>query len=299
MEVFNKDALEKMYFVYKEGYEDIEGVPLQWEPYLGVPTTEDKILASTPAGVRYWALPGSVGTMIYPDAGIPLSLGPTGWGTSIVPAAGYLRYTGSAFEWTSSVIPVASPSVLGGVKISGGGLSIDVNGLLSVSSSSFAPFIHNLIDPTHHTVVGLTPGHFLKAITPTTYGFEAHGLTASSVGAIAKPVSSVDREILIWDGITGSALISPSKASISPIGTVTAEGDVVAFQSVSPTGSYWDNLPAATYNLDGHYGGLILDNNPTHFYNGVGNWVPVTSGTFDHTALLIILLLLLYQFVLP
>jgi hypothetical protein len=42
---------------------------------------------------------------------------------------------------------------------------------------------HNLIDFTVHAVVGLTTGHFLKATGATTYGFAAHGLTYSDVGA--------------------------------------------------------------------------------------------------------------------
>jgi len=46
------------------------------------------------------------------------------------------------------------------------------------------PVAHNLIDTTNHPVSGLTAGHFLKALTTTTYGFEAHGLTATSVGAL-------------------------------------------------------------------------------------------------------------------
>jgi hypothetical protein len=44
---------------------------------------------------------------------------------------------------------------------------------------------HALIDATGHTVSGLTTGHFLKATGATTYGFAAHGLTYSDVGADA------------------------------------------------------------------------------------------------------------------
>jgi hypothetical protein len=42
---------------------------------------------------------------------------------------------------------------------------------------------HNLIDTTHHPVSGLTTGHFLKATGATAYGFAAHGLTYTDVGA--------------------------------------------------------------------------------------------------------------------
>jgi hypothetical protein len=46
--------------------------------------------------------------------------------------------------------------------------------------------VHNLIDATNHPASGLTAGHFLKATGETTYDFEAHGLSASDVGALAK-----------------------------------------------------------------------------------------------------------------
>lgn len=45
------------------------------------------------------------------------------------------------------------------------------------------PTSHNLVDTTGHPVTGLTTGHFLKATSATAYGFGAHGLTASDVGA--------------------------------------------------------------------------------------------------------------------
>jgi hypothetical protein len=47
------------------------------------------------------------------------------------------------------------------------------------------PKAHNLVDTTGHPVSGLTTGHFMKATGADTYGFAAHGLTASDVGASA------------------------------------------------------------------------------------------------------------------
>jgi hypothetical protein len=48
---------------------------------------------------------------------------------------------------------------------------------------------HDLV-AAHHTVSGLTEGHFLKALSATTYGFAAHGLTASDVGALPTALDS-------------------------------------------------------------------------------------------------------------
>jgi hypothetical protein len=51
--------------------------------------------------------------------------------------------------------------------------------------SVYASKMHNFIDTTNHPVSGLTTGHFLKATGATTYGFAAHGLTYTDVGAAA------------------------------------------------------------------------------------------------------------------
>lgn len=59
----------------------------------------------------------------------------------------------------------------------------DGSGLTGITVASATPVAHNLIDTTGHPVSGLTTGHFLKATGATTYGFGAHGLTASDVGA--------------------------------------------------------------------------------------------------------------------
>lgn len=62
------------------------------------------------------------------------------------------------------------------------------------------PAAHNLIDTTGHPVTGLTTGHFLKATGATTYGFGAHGLTASDVSAIAAPATPEQGDILYYNG---------------------------------------------------------------------------------------------------
>ena len=189
-------------------------------------------------------------------------------------------------------LPIATTTVLGGVKI-GSNLTIDINGVLNASggagatnwgliggdistqtdlNSGFATKIHNFIDTTNHPVTGLTSGHFLKATAATTYGFVAHGLTATDVGAVIYPANPVDREILIWNDITGNAVRVSTGASISALGHLSVGGDVIAYQSASPSGSYWDNLPAATYNTSGLYGGIILGNGTAKFLREDGTW---------------------------
>jgi hypothetical protein len=98
--------------------------------------------------------------------------------------------TGILSAGNSYVLPIGSTTVLGGFKV-GDRLTVDpITGIISadvqtVDISGKADKIHNLIDTTNHPVTGLTAGHFLKALSATTYGFAAHGLTYSDVGAAA------------------------------------------------------------------------------------------------------------------
>jgi hypothetical protein len=54
-----------------------------------------------------------------------------------------------------------------------------------------APVAHNLVDTTGHPVSGLTPGHYLKALTATTYGF-----AAAAAGTPYQPI--VEKDAIIW-----------------------------------------------------------------------------------------------------
>jgi len=59
-----------------------------------------------------------------------------------------------------------------------------VSGLPAWADPTGGLVAHQLDGP-YHTVSGLTPGHFLKALTATTFGFAAHGLSYGDVGAAA------------------------------------------------------------------------------------------------------------------
>jgi hypothetical protein len=56
-------------------------------------------------------------------------------------------------------------------------------------SDARTPTAHQL-DGALHTVSELTPGHFLKALTATTFGIVAHGLTAADVGALSQAIGT-------------------------------------------------------------------------------------------------------------
>ena len=99
---------------------------------------------------------------------------------------------------------------------------------------------------TLRSISGRRAGYIIGKCTPIAHATNTsnpHGVTISQVGGIADPGSSVDREILTWNGITGDAVRSSTGASISALGHMTVGGDVIAYQYGSPSGSYWDDLP--------------------------------------------------------
>lgn len=87
-------------------------------------------------------------------------------------------------------------------------------------SNSRTPTAH-VLNSASHTVSGLTTGHFLKALSATTFGFAAHGLTYTDVGAA--PAATVS-----FPGFTATATdIKVNGAqSVGVLGT-TARADHV------------------------------------------------------------------------
>jgi len=56
-----------------------------------------------------WAAPPSGSGMVYPSgSGIPIVSSGMSWGTTISPSTGYLRYTGSAWEWKNETYSLSS-----------------------------------------------------------------------------------------------------------------------------------------------------------------------------------------------
>ena len=56
---------------------------------------------------------------------------------------------------------------------------------IAAFATSNHPQLHSITSVADHSASGLTTGHFMKALSPTTFGFAAHGLTYSDVGAAA------------------------------------------------------------------------------------------------------------------
>lgn len=75
------------------------------------------------------------------------------------------------------------PNVHGSTHAAGGTDQINVNGLSGVLAQDQKAQSHDLL--SKHTISGLTTGHFMKALSATTFGFASHGLTYTDVGAAA------------------------------------------------------------------------------------------------------------------
>jgi hypothetical protein len=176
--------------------------------------------------------------MVYPGAGIALSTG-SAWGTSITnnsanwnTAYGWGNHASAGYATTSALTTHANLTTtahglgasafhadsyfaLAGHNHSGVYELVITAGTSAqywrgdkswqAFPTTMTPSAHNLIDTTNHPVSGLTAGHFLKATGATTYGFAAHGLTYSDVGAAA---SGHEHAGLYYSLVTGITIDS-------------------------------------------------------------------------------------------
>jgi len=101
-------------------------------------------------------------------------------------------------------------------------------GALANIPSSFSPSQHALIGSLH-TVSGLTPGYFLKALTESTYGFAAHGLTYSDVGADASGAASgVQSNLTTHVNATGTSVHGLGSICTQAASSVAITGGTLA-----------------------------------------------------------------------
>jgi hypothetical protein len=116
------------------------------------------------------------------------------------PHTGYLKESDTTATSTASKVPIADGSgkldtwitdattaVKGKVQLATDGESAASKAVQSNDarmSNARTPSAHQF-DGAVHTVSGLSAGHFLKATGATAFGFGAHGLTYSDVGAAA------------------------------------------------------------------------------------------------------------------
>lgn len=144
------------------------------------------------------------------------------------------------------------------VKLNGGTLSADANGL-KVTDGMFAAASHShahgdlsgvgpndhhaqqhALVGSDHTATGLTTGQFLKALSATTFGFAAHGLGYSDVGAAAashthNPTNDLSSAVPIAKGGTGATDAVTALTNLGAVAksAMTTKGDILAASAAS------------------------------------------------------------------
>jgi predicted RNA-binding protein associated with RNAse of E/G family len=87
----------------------------------------------------------------------------------------------------------------------------------------------HVLDSASHTVTGETPGYFLKALSATTFGFSAHGLTASDVGAA--PSSGIAPAALSF---TATSKVLGRKTAGAGAGEELSGADILTLAGAAP-----------------------------------------------------------------
>jgi len=157
-----------------------------------------------------------------------------------------------------------------------------ITGLVSALTNK-ASKVHNLVDTVNHPVTGLTIGHFLKALSPTSYGFVAHGLTKIDIGLpnvtndaqVKKATSSTNLAIARWNGTTGDSL----KDSLAQVGD---DGSINI-----PTGATY-KINGVSVVLGGGGGAPIVPVSALLFWDAANSWYTAYAtqhdGKFDVSA---------------
>jgi hypothetical protein len=167
---------------------------------------------------------------------------------------------------------------------------------LTADLAGKASTIHNLVDVVNHPVSGLTNGQFLKAISGTSYGFVAHGLTAADIGLgnvtnnaqVRKITSSTNNAVVRWDGATGD-LVQDSLMILSDTGSPNIPaGQTYNVGGVPHTHSglqVTDATLTALAALDGSVGFIYQTGTDTftkYGFAGTGSAITVARSDHDH-----------------
>lgn len=108
-----------------------------------------------------------------------------------------------------------------------------------------SPITTHDITSAYHSAAGLTTGHFLKASGATAFGFAAHGLTYSDVGA--EQSGAVSSHASLQTGVHGISITAGKTLNVSNTITLTAtDGSTLAIGTGGTLGS-------AAYTASGDY----------------------------------------------
>jgi len=136
----------------------------------------------------------------------------------------------------------------------------------------------HILDGADHSISGKTPGHFLKALTATTFGFAAHGLTYSDVGAAASSHNHVRSNITdFWsEAFWANIPDKPSSFTPSAHNLLSAyHGDTLAASPVAGDILYGNATPKWARLAKGADGKVLT------LVSGYPAWATPGGGTPD------------------
>lgn len=145
-----------------------------------------------------------------------------------------------------SGLTTASSPTFAGMTLTGlSGYVKATAGVLSAGAIAAGDLPAHVLDGAVHSVSGLTGGHFLKATGATTFGFAAHGLTYSDVGAEAS--GAVATHAALITGVHGLVFTAGKTLTLQKSMTFTAADDtgVYTFPTGTKTLLATDGSPAS------------------------------------------------------
>jgi hypothetical protein len=154
----------------------------------------------------------------------------------------------------SGLTTASSPTFAGLTLTAFSGFVKAAAGVLSAGSIAAGDLPAHVLDGAIHTVSGLTGGHFLKATGATTFGFAAHGLTYSDVGAEANGAVSTHNSSASAHGFTtaGKALANLANPSAITFPRVNADNTATLLSA----SDFRTAIGAGTSSFDGAYSSL-------------------------------------------
>ena len=149
---------------------------------------------------------------------------------------------------TAESMPWATPTTIGGI------IWYDqhfekVNNTFRIKSGIITPASHDLL--SSHTITDQTAGCFLKALTSSTFGFVAHGLTYSDVGACSTSDSRLSDARIASDVYAWAKASNKPSYSYSEVGALASGGTAVDSDKLDGQhGSYYQTILTFTSSGD-------------------------------------------------
>lgn len=231
------------------------------QPTAGTPTSHAN--THEDGGADEISVTGLTGLLATAQTPISHAVNASTYGYGDASLAGHLR-VGTGLSATSGTVSVTY-GVASGTSCQGNDSRL---------SDTRTPSAHQLDSAIYHSVSGLTTGHFLKATSATTFGWGAHGLTYTDVGAASSSHNHDSQYISI---ITAPAagyfplMTSGGELATSPYGPSDFATDLHTHGNIANAGTVSSSASVAS-------GDYLLISDAT-VSNAVTRGIAIGSGT--------------------